>query len=303
MNTKVKLCGHELINPIISASGTYGFGREYASFYDVKTLGGVSTKGLTYLPRQGNDGVRVAETASGMLNCVGLQNPGVEYFIKNELPFLRKNSNFIVANVAGNELADYEMIIERLSGEDIDMFELNISCPNVKHGGIAFGVYPDAVEDITRKSKAKAGKVPLMVKLSPNVASIKDNAKACENGGADSISLINTLTGMAVDLGKRRPILGNVTGGLSGPCVKPIALRMVHECYNTVKLPIVGMGGVSSAEDVLEFMLCGASAVMVGTANISDPMASFDIVNDLTNVMTKYKIDDINDIVGKLQLN
>lgn len=299
MNTAVKLCGHTLKNPIMTASGTFGFGREYDEFYDIGKLGGIVGKGLTLAPREGNDGVRIAETPSGILNCVGLQNPGVEYFIENELPFMKSKGTVVVANVAGSTVSDYERIVERLSSTDVDMIELNISCPNVKSGGMAFGVLPSGVEEVTRAVRAKCGK-PLVVKLSPNVANIADNARAAENGGADAISLINTITGMAVDLGTRKPLLGNVTGGLSGPCVKPVALRMVRQAYKAVSVPVIGLGGIESAEDVLEFMLCGATAVQVGTANLHDPYAALRIADDLTNAMKKYKITDVNEVIGAL---
>ena len=299
MNTAVKLCGITLKNPIMTASGTFGFGREYDEFYDIGRLGGIVGKGLTLAPREGNDGVRIAETPSGILNCVGLQNPGVEYFIKNELPFMKSKGTVAVANVAGSTVSDYEKIVERLSDTDVDMIELNISCPNVKSGGMAFGVLPSGVEEVTRAVRAKCRK-PLIVKLSPNVANIADNARAAEDGGADAISLINTITGIAVDLKSRRPLLGNVTGGLSGPCVKPVALRMVRQAYKAVSVPIIGLGGIESAEDALEFMLCGATAVQVGTANIHDPYAALRIAEDLTNVMEKYKITDVNELIGSL---
>ncbi len=299
MNTAVKLCGHTLKNPIMTASGTFGFGREYDEFYDIGRLGGIVGKGLTLAPREGNDGVRIAETPSGILNCVGLQNPGVEYFIENELPFMKSKDTVVVANVAGSTVSDYERIVERLSDTDVDMIELNISCPNVKSGGMAFGVLPSGVEEVTRAVRGKCRK-PLIVKLSPNVANIADNAKAAELGGADALSLINTITGMAVDLKSRKPLLGNVTGGLSGPCVKPVALRMVRQAYKAVSVPIIGLGGIESAEDVLEFMLCGATAVQVGTANIHDPYAALRIAEDLTNAMKKYKITDVNELIGAL---
>lgn len=299
MNTAVKLCGLTLKNPIMTASGTFGFGREYDEFYDIGRLGGIVGKGLTLAPREGNDGVRIAETPSGILNCVGLQNPGVEYFIENELPFMKSKGAVVVANVAGSTVSDYERIVERLSETDVDMIELNISCPNVKSGGMAFGVLPSGVEEVTRAVRGKCRK-PLIVKLSPNVANISDNAKAAENGGADAISLINTITGMAVDLKSRRPLLGNVTGGLSGPCVKPVALRMVRQAYKAVSVPIIGLGGIESADDALEFMLCGATAVQVGTANLHDPYAALRIAEDLTNAMKKYKITDVNELIGAL---
>ena len=300
MNTSVDICGVKLKNPVLTASGTFGFGREYNEFYDVGLLGGIVGKGLTLEPREGNDGVRIAETPSGMLNCVGLQNPGVEAFIESELPFMRTLGCAVIANAAGSTLSDYERIVERLSDTDVDMIEMNISCPNVAHGGMAFGVLPKSVEEVTAAAKKHCRK-PLIVKLSPNVANFADNARAAEAGGADALSLINTITGMAVDLYSRRPLLGNVTGGLSGPCVKPVALRMVREVYKAVKLPIIGMGGIATAKDVLEFMLCGATAVEVGTANISDPLAALRIVEGLESEMEKCGITDISELTGALE--
>lgn len=300
MRTAVELCGVTLKNPVLTASGTFGFGREYAEFYDLGKLGGIVGKGLTLEPREGNDGVRIAETASGVLNCVGLQNPGVEAFIADELPYMRTLGCAVIANAAGSKLSDYERITERLSETDVDMIELNISCPNVKSGGMAFGVLPKSVEEVTAAAK-KHCKKPLIVKLSPNVADIADNARAAEQGGADAISLINTITGMAVDLASRRPVLGNVTGGLSGPCVKPVALRMVRQVYKAVKLPVIGIGGIMTARDVLEFILCGATAVEVGTANMCDPLASLNIVDGLEREMAKYGINDINELKGALE--
>lgn len=300
MNTSVDICGVKLKNPVLTASGTFGFGREYNEFYDVGLLGGIVGKGLTLELCEGNDGVRIAETPSGMLNCVGLQNPGVEAFIESELPFMRALGCAVIANAAGSTLSDYERIVERLSDTDVDMIEMNISCPNVAHGGMAFGVLPKSVEEVTAAAK-KHCKKPLIVKLSPNVANIADNARAAEAGGADALSLINTITGMAVDLYSRRPLLGNVTGGLSGPCVKPVALRMVREVYKAVKLPIIGMGGITTAKDVLEFMLCGATAVEVGTANISDPLAALRIVEGLESEMEKCGITDISELTGALE--
>lgn len=299
MNTEVNICGINFKNPIIAASGTYGFGREYGEFYDPSVLGGISSKGLTLNPREGNDGVRIAETPSGILNCVGLQNPGVEAFIANELPYMRGLDTVAIANAAGSTLSDYERICERLSETDVDMIEMNISCPNVKRGGMSFGVLPESVEEVTRAAK-KHCKKPLIVKLTPNVSNIADNARAAENGGADAVSLINTLTGMAVDLYTRKPVLGNVTGGLSGPCVKPIALRMVREVYKAVSIPIIGLGGITTARDALEFMLCGATAVQIGTVNICDPCAAPRIVGELTEEMKKCGVESLTELIGAL---
>lgn len=299
MNTEVTLCGIKLKNPVLAASGTFGFGREYNEFYDVGRLGGIVGKGLTLEPREGNDGTRIAETPSGMLNCVGLQNPGVEAFIKDELPFMLGRGCAAIANAAGSTVADYERIAERLDETDVDMIELNISCPNVKNGGMAFGVLPKSVEEVTAAARKHCRK-PLMIKLSPNVADIADNARAAEAGGADAVSLINTLTGMAVDLAARRPVLGNVTGGLSGPCVKPVALRMVRQAQKAVKIPVVGLGGISTAADALEFILCGATAVQVGTANIADPFAALRVVEGLAEEMEKLGIKDLGELRGAL---
>lgn len=301
MNLSVDLCGKKLKNPLIAASGTFGFGREYGEFYSISLLGGVSTKGLTLLPREGNDAPRIAETPSGILNSVGLQNPGVEAFLRDDLPYLKQHDTCIIANIAGASYDDYCRMAEILSGSGVDMIEMNISCPNVKAGGVAFGVRPESVREITERVKAVC-RVPLMVKLSPNVACIGDNAVAAEDGGADCISLINTITGMAVDLKTRRPILANVTGGLSGPCVKPVALRMVYECAQRVKIPIVGLGGITSAEDVIEFLLCGARAVQLGTVNLTDPLAGKRILEDLTNYLIQNKIEDVNELVGALRV-
>lgn len=302
MNTKVVIAGVEFKNPIIAASGTFGFGREYNGFYDVGALGGISSKGLTLEPRKGNPPVRIAETPSGMLNSVGLQNPGVKAFIENELPFMKSLGTVVIANVAGREEADYVKSVELLSQTDVDMIELNISCPNVKAGGMAFGVKPEGVRQIVSSVK-KACKKPLIVKLTPNVADIADNARAAQDGGADAISLINTVAGMAVDYKTRRPVLRTVTGGLSGPAVKPIALRMIYLCYKAVSVPIIGMGGIMTGEDAAEFMLCGATAVQVGTANIFDPFASIRITNELTNLCERDNISDIRTLIGGLKVD
>ncbi len=301
ISTKTVIAGVEFKNPIIAASGTFGFGKEYNTFYDVSKLGGICSKGLTLEPRQGNPPVRIAETPSGMLNSVGLQNPGVEAFIRDELPFMEKLDTVIIANAAGKEKSDYIKLVEILSETSVDMIELNISCPNVKNGGMAFGVEPSGVEDIV-KAVRRVCKKPLIVKLTPNVSNIAENARAAERGGADAISLINTIAAMAVDFKKRTSVLAVGHGGLSGPCVKPIALKMVYDCYRAVKIPIIGMGGIMTGEDVGEFMLCGASAVEVGTANIFDPYASLNIVNELTNLLESANIYNVCELIGGLKV-
>ena len=301
MNTAVEIAGVKFKNPVITASGTFGFGKEYNELYPVSALGGICTKGLTIKEREGNASPRVAETPSGMLNSVGLQNPGVEYYLKEYDGWLSGIGTTVIANIAGSKLEDYVAIASRINDSNADMVELNISCPNVRSGGIAFGVQPDSVRRVTEAVKKVCVK-PVITKLTPNVSCIADNAKAAEDGGADAISLINTITGMAVDYKRRRPILANNTGGLSGPCVKPIALRMVWECYNAVKIPIIGLGGITSYTDVLEFMICRARAVQVGTANISDPYAAYTIVRDLEEYCKASDLD-INTLVGTLQLN
>lgn len=301
MNTAVEIAGVKFKNPVITASGTFGFGKEYNELYPISALGGICTKGLTIKEREGNASPRVAETPSGMLNSVGLQNPGVEYYLKEYDGWLSGIGTAVIANIAGSKLEDYVAIASRINDSNADMVELNISCPNVRSGGIAFGVQPDSVRRVTEAVKKVCVK-PVITKLTPNVSCIADNAKAAEDGGADAISLINTITGMAVDYKRRRPILANNTGGLSGPCVKPIALRMVWECYNAIKIPIIGLGGITSYTDVLEFMICGARAVQVGTANISDPYAAYTIVRDLEEYCKASDLD-INTLVGTLQLN
>lgn len=299
-DTSVNICGVNFRNPVITASGTFGFGKEYSQFYDINVLGGICTKGLTKERREGNPAPRIAETPMGMLNSVGLQNPGVEGFIEEDVPFLSKLDTVVIANVAGRTEEDYCYAVEKVSALDcIKMVELNISCPNVKAGGMAFGVLPASVENITRIVK-KVCRKPLMVKLSPNVANIADNAGAAENGGADCISLINTVGGMAIDWRRRKPILANVCGGLSGPAVKPIALKMVYEAHKAVKIPVIGMGGIVSAEDVMEFLVAGASAVEVGSANIFDPKAGINIVNELTNLMKRCNINSVREVTGSL---
>lgn len=300
-NLKVNIAGVEFKNPIITASGTFGFGKEYSEFYPLSALGGICTKGLTLRKREGNPPPRVAETYGGMLNSVGLQNPGIEHYLAEDDRRLAKEDVVVIANIAGSTLEDYIAIAERINDSHADMVELNISCPNVKQGGMAFGVLPKNVEEVTRAVK-NVCKKPVITKLSPNVSCIADNARAAEAGGADAVSLINTLSGMAVNYKTRRPVLANNNGGLSGPCVKPVALKMVWECYNAVKIPIIGLGGITSYTDVLEFMICGARAVQVGTANFTDPTAAYDIAKDLEKYVSENDID-INDLVGTLILN
>ena len=299
VNTKVKLCGIELDNPIIPASGTFGFGYEFAELYDINILGSLSFKGTTLEPRFGNPTPRIAECDSGMLNAVGLQNPGVDKVIEVELPKLRQVFNKpTMANVSGFSLHEYVETVRKLDTQsDIGWFEVNISCPNVHGGGMSFGTSPEMAETVTRAVR-DVTKKPIIIKLSPNVTDIVSIAKACEAGGADGISLINTLMGMRIDLKSKRPILANKTGGFSGPAIKPVAVRMIYQVYDAVKIPIVGMGGVSTAEDVIELMLAGATAVEVGAANLVNPYAARDIILDLPRVMEKYRINSLEEIIG-----
>ena len=301
MNTSVTISGVTFKNPVITASGTFGFGKEYAKFYPLSELGGICTKGLTLEERPRIPSPLVADTPPGMLNSVGLQNPGIDYYLARYDKWLAEQGTAVIANIAGHKLEDYEEMARRINDSSADMVELNISCPNVRSGGMAFGVLPESVRKVTEIVK-KACKKPVITKLTPNVSNIAENAKAAEEGGADAISLINTLTGMAVDYKTRRPLLANNTGGLSGPCVKPIALRMVWECFNAVKIPIIGLGGITSYTDVLEFMICGARAVQVGTATLSDPCAAFTIARDLEKYAEETDVD-LNDLVGTLRLN
>ena len=299
VNTQVTLCGIPLENPVIPASGTFGFGQEFAALYDINCLGSFSFKGTTLGPRFGNPLPRIAECPSGMLNAVGLQNPGVKHVKEVELPALAKIFHKpVMANVSGFSVSEYVSVVEQLSDvEQIGWFEVNISCPNVHGGGMSFGTCPDAAAEVTRAVRAVTKK-PLIIKLSPNVTDIASIAKACEDAGADGISLINTLLGMRMDLRTRKPLLANTTGGYSGPAVFPVAVRMVYQVYDAVKIPIVGMGGVSSAEDVLEMMLAGATAVEVGAANLVDPYASKKIVEALPQVMEQYGIKSLAEIIG-----
>ena len=301
-NLSVEICGVTLKNPIIAASGTFGFGREYNELYDIGTLGGVSTKGLTNEPRLGNPVPRIAESRGVVLNAVGLQNPGVEHFIEHDLQWLKNTGTRVIANVAGKTLDDYQAICQRLDGK-VDMIELNISCPNVKSGGMAFGIKPETVEEVTRVAKSGALHTPLIVKLSPNVESIAANARAAERGGADCISLINTLTGMAIDIERRKPIIANNTGGVSGAGIKPIAVRMVYEASQAVQIPVIGMGGITCAEDAIEFLMAGATAVQVGTANFTDPFAMPKIITSLNDWCDRHGIANVRELTGTLQLN
>jgi dihydroorotate dehydrogenase (NAD+) catalytic subunit len=297
---KVNIAGVEFKNPVIAASGTFGYGREYAKMFDIGLLGGISLKGMTLEERQGNPPPRVAETPSGMLNCVGLQNPGLERFLKEELPWLAESGTRLVCNIAGNTEADYCELAERLSDTPIDMIELNISCPNVKAGGDAFGSDCAGAAQITRAVR-KVCKKPLMVKLSPNVADIASIAQAVESEGADAVSLINTLLGMRIDVATKRPVLSNNTGGLSGPAVFPVALRMVWQAASKVKIPVVGMGGIASWQDAAQMLLAGASAVQVGTATFTDPYAMLKIISGLNSYLEREGVNSVAEIVGAIK--
>ena len=297
MNTKVTAAGVTFKNPILTASGTFGAGEEYSQFVDLNRLGGVITKGVSNVPWEGNPTPRIAEVYGGMLNAIGLQNPGVDVLIKRDLPFLKKYDTKVIVNVGGKSGYDYLEVVEKLNDQPVDLLEINISCPNVKQGGIAFGQAPNMAAHITQEIRKKSNK-PVIIKLSPNVTNIAEMAKAVEAAGADVISLINTLTGMKIDVKKRRFVLANKTGGLSGPAVHPIAVRMVYEAAQAVKIPIIGMGGVMSAEDALELMLAGASVVAVGTANFTNPTATIDIMNDIRQFMLTEGIQDINELIG-----
>lgn len=300
MNTKINLAGVELKNPVMTASGTFGSGMEYSEFVDLNKLGAVVTKGVANVPWPGNPTPRIAETYGGMINAIGLQNPGIDTFIKRDIPFLQQYDTRIIVNVCGKSEADYIEVVERLADEPVDMLEINISCPNVKEGGIAFGQDPKAVEKITDAVKKRA-KQPVIMKLSPNVTDITEMARAAEAGGADVLSLINTLTGMKIDINRRTFAVANKTGGLSGPAIRPVAVRMVYQTANAVKLPIIGMGGITCAEDALEFILAGAAAVSVGTANFHNPKVTEEIIAGIENYMQKYNINDINTLIGAVR--
>lgn len=300
---RVTVAGVEFHNPLIAASGTFGFGREYSEFYPLSALGGISCKGITIKERPGNPPPRVTETPGGMLNAVGLQNPGVDHFIEHDLPWLSQQGTKIIANVAGNAPEDYCATVEKLNDTCVDMIELNISCPNVRCGGMAFGIRPENVEEVTRAAKGALKQTPLMVKLSPNVENIAVNALAAQSGGADCVSLINTLTGMVVDIERRRPLIANNTGGVSGAGIRPVAVRMTYEVCRAVSIPVIGMGGITRAEDALEFIIAGASAVQVGTANFTDTLAMPKIIEGLNGWMDAHGVKNIEEIRGTLVLN
>ena len=297
MNTRVNLAGVLLKNPIMTASGTFGSGQEYREFVDLNKLGAVVTKGVANVPWPGNPTPRVAEVYGGMLNAIGLQNPGIDVFVQRDIPFLTHYDTRIIVNVCGKTTSDYIEVVERLSEQPVDMLEINISCPNVKEGGIAFGQNAASVEEITKEVK-KYARQPVIMKLSPNVTDITEMAKAAEAGGADVISLINTLTGMKIDVNRRKFALANRTGGMSGPAVHPIAVRMVYQAAQAVNIPIIGMGGVQSTEDALELILAGATAVSVGTANFTNPTATIDIINGIQDYMENNGVEDINELIG-----
>ncbi len=298
---RVNIAGVEFKNPVITASGTFGFGQEYARIYDISRLGGISCKGTTLHERPGNPSPRIAETPSGILNSVGLQNPGVDAFIRDDLPFLKKQNTVIIANIAGSQIQDYVETVRRLQDADVDMIELNISCPNVKEGGVSFGTSAKSVENITKQVKTVA-KQPLMIKLTPNVTDITETAAAAEAGGADAVSLINTLTGMKIDINTRRPILKNNTGGMSGAAVFPVALRMVWQVANRVKIPVVGMGGITKWQDAVEMLLAGATAVQIGTANFTDAYTPLKVIAGINDYLDEHGETSVSDIVGKVQV-
>lgn len=297
MNTKINLAGVELKNPVMTASGTFGSGMEYSEFVDLNKLGAVVTKGVANVPWPGNPTPRIAETYGGMINAIGLQNPGIDVFCERDIPFLKKYDTKIIVNVCGKSERDYVEVVERLAGEPVDMLEINISCPNVKEGGIAFGQNAANIEHITKAIKNVA-KQPVIMKLSPNVTDITEMAKAAEAGGADVLSLINTITGMKIDINRQTFAVANKTGGLSGPAVKPVAVRIVYQVANAVKIPIIGMGGIATAEDALEFILAGATAVSIGTANFHNPRTTLEVIEGIEKYMVNKGVSDINDLIG-----
>ncbi len=298
----VVFAGVKFKNPVVTASGTFGFGREYAEFYDLSKLGGICVKGLTPHERMGNPPPRIAETPMGVLNAVGLQNPGVDAFIESELPFLKQYDTNIIANISADSAADYGKMAKKLSGAGVAMIEVNVSCPNVKNGGIQFGTSPASIAEVTREVK-KNSDVPVIVKLSPNVTDIAEMAKAAEGAGADAVSLINTLLGMKIDIETRKPVLHNNTGGLSGPAVLPVAVRMVWQVRNAVKLPILGMGGITTGGNAVEMMLAGADLIGVGTANITYPTAALTVLEGISKYLEKYNVSSVSELSGKVELN
>ncbi|MEE0595762.1 MAG: dihydroorotate dehydrogenase [Agathobacter sp.] len=300
MNMSVNIAGVEWKNPVTVASGTFGSGAEYSEFTDLNKLGAVTTKGVANVPWAGNPTPRVAEVYGGMLNAVGLQNPGIELFCKRDIPFLKQYDTKIIVNVCGHSTEEYVEVVKRLADEPVDMLEINISCPNVKEGGIAFGQDPKAVEAITREMK-KYAKQPIIMKLSPNVTDITEMARAAEAGGADAVSLINTITGMKIDVNRRKFVLANKTGGMSGPAIHPVAVRMVYQTAQAIKIPIIGMGGIMTAEDAIEMILAGATAISVGTANFVNPKTTMEIVDGIKKYMEKYHVNDIKELVGAVQ--
>ncbi len=300
MNTKVNLAGVTFKNPVMTASGTFGSGKEFSEFVDLNRLGAVVTKGVASEPWTGNPTPRIAETYGGMLNAVGLQNPGIDMFVERDIPYLAKFDTRIIVNVCGRTTEDYCEVVKRLAGQPVDMLEINISCPNVEQGGIAFGQNAAAVEAITKEVK-KHARQPVIMKLSPNVTDISEMAKAAEAGGADALSLINTITGMKIDIRSRKFALANKTGGLSGPAIHPVAVRMVYQAAQAVNIPIIGMGGILTAEDAIEMMLAGASAVSVGTANFRNPQVTMEIVQGICDYMEEYGVEDINELIGAVQ--
>ena len=297
MNMKVDLCGVTLNNPVLTASGTFGAGEEYSEFVDLNRLGAVVTKGVANVPWEGNPTPRVAEVYGGMLNAIGLQNPGIDVFIERDIPFLKKYDTKIVVNVCGHTTEEYVEVVERLADQPVDLLEINISCPNVREGGIAFGQKPEMVEQITKEIKKHAAQ-PVIMKLSPNVTDIGEMARAAEAGGADGLSLINTITGMKIDIDRRCFVLANRTGGMSGPAVHPVAVRMVYQAAQAVKIPIVGMGGIMNAEDAIEMILAGATAISVGTANFTNPKATMEIVDGIRDYMQRYQVKDMRELIG-----
>lgn len=301
MDMTVNICGVELKNPLTTASGTFGFGHEYGEFFDLSMLGGIGVKGLTPHERLGNPAPRIAETPMGILNCVGLQNPGIDRFIEEQIPYLRRFDTKIIANVSGNTVEEYEGMVEKISAADVDLIELNISCPNVKCGGLAFGTRPDMVQEVVSAAKRKATR-PLIVKLSPNVTDIAEIARAAVDAGADALSLINTLLGMRIDIEKRRPILSNLMGGLSGPAVFPVAVRMVYQVRKAVDVPIIGMGGIRTGRDIVEMLMAGADAVAIGTAMFADPLAPVKALDELTAWMDAHGVKSVRELSGAVEV-